>query len=223
MLVSAAVNRIQQRLGRRSDLSTEIVNELNDAQDRLEGGVQLLPPFTGVFLPWFLRSEVGSFSTVAGEERVALPCDFIREVEEDALWYFNPDAEEVEDEWVELVKDSTDFLRGDKPGSGPPEKYSIDGAYFRIFPTPDDVYELKFVCFKRAADATISPDVETVWLKHAPYLVIGEAGYEMAMILRDQNAVQYFDKMKKEEAQRLFVTHEAREHDNRRYAMGDQD
>ena len=84
---NAAVLRMQQTLGFRDDLETQLIAGLQDAQVDLEQGTTL---------PWFLKTEVSSISTFADEERVKLPSDFLRQWEEDPLWYFNDDAEDDE-------------------------------------------------------------------------------------------------------------------------------
>ena len=130
-----AVTRIQRTLGFTTANTTEIRDALQDSQVELERSAEL---------PWFLLSEVASISTVKDEERILLPTDFLREWEDDALWYFNGTADLDADKWVPLTKDDIQFLRGHRPSTGPPpEAYAIDGLYFRIFPTPDAVYTLK--------------------------------------------------------------------------------
>lgn len=162
--------RIQFGLGRRTDLADEINDSLQDVQVRLEQEDAL---------PWFLRTEISSTTTTAAEERVGVPSDFLAEWEDDALWYFNDTASEPEDVWTKLQKSETDLLRAKYPGSGTPKAYSLDGTYFRIFPTPDAVYTLKQIYF--AADQVLSTNIENKWLKYVPELLIGIVGQEMGV------------------------------------------
>lgn len=219
MLKSKAIQRIQARLGFRTDLEATILAELQDSQNKLEQGVPL--PTGGTFLPWFLQTEIGSVLTDIGEERIPLPTDpkFLKEAEGDALWYFNDAATEPEDIWTPLHKDDLDFLRTNLTGTGAPKAYALDGTYFRILPTPDQVYKLKMLYF--GADAPLTEeDTENKWLQFAPYLLIGDAGREVAFSARDDKAAQFFEQTFQREVQRVWAMGEAREHENRSYVMG---
>src|SRR5262249_7891893 len=150
----------------------------------------------GSFLPWFLETEVSSILTTINEERVPLPTDFLGEVEQDALWYYNPTAATSSppvNPWIQLRKDDLDFLRGDQVGSGPPQMYAFQGKYFRIFPLPDMTYTLKMIYY--AQDAVISLTTENKWLKNIPWLLIGDAGSQLAISLRDDKAFNFFNNM----------------------------
>ena len=251
---SSAVSRIQRRLGFRKDLAAAILDELISAQEVFERGVPVpivasayMGRFLaggGSFLPWFLRSEVTSAVTCAGEERVSVPADFIREWDDDALYYFNPNPNPVPPylpgNWWPLEKNELSYNRmrwgphwpsmtppfpqpppqPDFPG---PRAYSLDGFYFRIFPLPDQVYQLKLIYY--AHDAPLDPvnDTENKWLKHAPYVLIGEAGYQMAATARDNDRMQYFEKMRDEALARAFVDTIAQDAEGRRYIMGRDD
>lgn len=207
-----AVARIHETLGFRSDKTTEIIAKLQDVQDLFEGAPEL---------PWFLITEVESASTVSGEERVALPVDFLREWEDDALYYFNSTATADADKWVELEKGDLSVLRKKYPGSGAPVAYSLDGDYFRIFPTPDDVYTLKQIYYKK--DALLTSNIENDWLKHGARLLIGEAGMAIAAALRDAEALAEFTRQRDDGARLLLIENEARSSTARRYVMGDTD
>ncbi len=203
--------RIQQTLGFRSDKETEIVAALQDAQVMLERGATL---------PWFLLSEVASISTSDGEERVAIPTDFLREWEDDPLWYFKAGTGGDADTWTELAKDDLALLRSRYSGEGTPVAYALDVRYFRIFPTPDDTYTLKMMYFKK--DAILTTNIENQWLEFFPYLVIGEAGILLSAGLRDANALAVFQKWADEGRERMFVENEARMHASHSYVMGGQ-
>jgi hypothetical protein len=207
-----AVSRVQINLAFRSDKETEIIAALQDAQVELE---------TGAILPWFLRSEVSSISTVSGEERVKLPSDFIREWDDDPLWYFNGDAAEASDRWVPLAKDDMETLRASFPGEGAPKAYQLDPKYFRIFPTPDAAYTLKMIYSKH--DEVLSSNVENLWLKHFPWLLIGKAGTAIASALRDKDAIKFFDAKAAQNTRLMIRDTEARRHESRRYIMGGPD
>jgi hypothetical protein len=206
-----AVARVQLKLGFRSDQATNIVNAFQDNQAKLE-----LRPL----LPWYLRTEISSNSTVSGEERVVTPSDFIREDEESALWYFDASADD-EDKWTEIIKDDLSVLRHKFPGVGTPKAYAIHGDYFRIFPTPDAVYTLKLAYYQK--QAVLTSNIENKWLLHASDLMIGMAGKDIATALRDADAVAIFKDMITEGQAQLLIDTEARRHENTRYIIGDLD
>lgn len=207
-----AVTRIQHTLGFRTDKITEIINALQDAQVLLERGATL---------PWFLQTEVSSVVTVANVERVTIPSDFLREWEEDPLWYFVAGTGGDDDAWTELAKEDLAFLRDAYPGSGEPIAYALDIKYFRIFPTPDAIYTLKMVYYK--TDAVLSTNIENQWLKYFPYLMIGEAGRLFSPGLRDKDAMAQFSRWAAEGRAQMLIENEARIHSSRRYVMGGQD
>jgi len=212
MMRDAARTRIQQTLGFRTDKETEIINALQEAQVILE---------RGAVLPWFLQTEVSSIVTVADEERIPIPSNFLREWEEDPLWYFVAGTGGDDDTWTELAKEDLAFLRGKYPGSGKPIAYALDIKYFRIFPTPDAIYTLKMVYYK--ADTVLSTNIENDWLRYFPYLLIGEAGRLFSPGLRDKDATAQFSRWAVEGRALMLVENEARIHSSRRYVMGGND
>ena len=212
MLRDTAVARIQQKLGFKTTQADEIITAIQDAQIKLELRDEL---------PWFLRTEIASASTVVDEERLAVPTDFIREVEESALFIFDATATDPEDEWVALEKGESDTLRVDFPGTGTPQAYSLDGPYFRLFKTPDAVYTMKMVYYKQ--DTILTSNIENDWLKYIPFLLIGKAGMDFAQDLRDANALAFFTEMFIENDD-LFSRHNiARRVANREYLIGGAD
>lgn len=219
MLRDAAISHIKRRLGFYTKKDSDILDELQGAQERLESGI-LVPSGGGIFLPWFLISEIASITATTDEERIPLPTDFLREVTEDGFWLFDSTAD-AESQWTPLRKDDLDFLRGEDPGSGSPVAYASLGGYFRLKPTPDDSQVLKLIYFNK--DTVLSSNITNQWLTYSPFLLIGEAGREMALALRDKEATSHFQGLTQMEAQRLFASNEARMHDNRSYVMGGED
>jgi hypothetical protein len=214
-----AVARIQQELSFRTSGDAIVVTALQDTQVELEQEQEI---------PYFLITEISSQDTVDGEERVKLPAaiddgsrKFIREVEDGALFYFNGSATEPGDKWTELAKDDLDVLRELYPGEGAPKAYALDGLYFRIFPTPDDIYTLKMRFY--ATDVKLTTNIENRWLEFLPTLMIGVAGQRVARPLRDKDALREFKLMENEARVKMILFTEARIHENRRYVMGGQD
>lgn len=206
-----AVARIQETLGFRSDLETVIQNRLQDAQIDLE----LQPP-----LPWFLETEISSNVTVIGEERVVVPLDFLQDYEDDGLWYFDGSLAEA-DQWVLLERQDLEYLRANFPGSGKPEAYTLVGQNYRLFPTPDAVFELKQIYYK--TDTLLTTNIENDWLKYTPNLLIGEAGLLLPPAVRSPESTADFQRMAQKARVLLDHATEQRLNSNRRYVMGGPD
>jgi hypothetical protein len=191
MLGSQAVNLLKQRLGRgvnaSSAFDTWMQDELTAAQTRLE----TLPT-----LPWFLLSERAYIDLSAGEERVVLPSDFLRENEDDDMQI----EETVTASYTELRKTHIDQLRVRYPDeeTGLPKQYSFQGAYFRIRPVPDlSTYRLWMTYFQK--DTAFSTGAENNWLKHYPDLLIAEAGIPLATTLQNATALSLFQNTRTEQ------------------------
>ena len=195
-----AVARILERLGFRSGLSTTIQGALQEAQQELEAAVEL---------PWFLKSEYSSIQTTADEERVPVPTDFLRELEDDdTLQYYDAD----EELWIALGKELPHIARQEWQGfTGVkwPRKYSLDNLYFRLYPTPDDTYTLRMQYYK--SDDVLDSNIENLWLTHRPNLLIGRAGIHVAASLHDDRALRYFTGLTTEQADVMQKEEVARE------------
>lgn len=126
------------------------------------------------WLPWFLETELARASTQAGERRVALPPDFLMEIEEESLW-----IETTEGGLIELKK--TDYDRGMRalPGDGQPVAYALASGYFQFFPRPDAAYTLQMRYYAQGESIT-QANVEVSWLLHAADLVVAEVGLVIA-------------------------------------------
>jgi hypothetical protein len=204
-----AVAIVHQQLGFRSDQANNIVTYMQLAQQTLEKGRTL---------PWWLRSERSYIYTTANEQRVPIPSDFLREEEGNQLTYI-PAATAENTDYVPLDKDFADHLEARYLTlTGPPEAYALDGVYFRIFPTPDDAYQIRMVYAKR--DTILTSNIENLWLKHLPYLLIGVAGGMMATSLRDKEAQATFRGWAQEGLGLMYAENDAREHTNMDYQIG---
>ena len=209
-----AIALIQQQLGFRTDLESTIILNLKAAQLLLEKEPTK---------PWFLLSEDSYVRTTAAEQRLQLPSDFLQEAEEAVLRYVpdeDDDADVDTSNEVELVKEDYDVLRVNYKSNveGPPEAYALVGEYFRLFPTPDDDYLIRMIYYKQ--DTVLDTNVENAWLKHAPYVLMGKAGWQIASALRDSFAQTTFSKWEAQGRVILFSQNEARAHVNRSYQVG---
>lgn len=169
---------MQQQMGFRSDQATNLILYLKLAQQQLE----LEPP-----KPWFLISETLSSVTEADQPRVLIPTTMLEEYDDGALFYV-PDSGDDEDKNLELRKDEYDVLIRNYKDSetGPPEAYALRGNYFYIFPTPDDVYNLKVLIY--AQDTILDSNIENKWLKYAPMLIMGKTLQLISGAPRDKDA-----------------------------------
>jgi|SRR5687768_738546 len=205
-----AIALLKYRLGNRTDLDARILLEMVYAQEyKLEG--------TGAFLPWFLETELATITTIAGEERILLPDDFLGEVEDQALWLYDEDSATP---WTELRKNDYDYLRVKYPATGLPKQYALLGDYFALFPVPDDSYTIKMRYYAKD-DSLASDNIENKWLKHAGDLLIAETGLIMAGHIFNTDLQAQFEKDASVARQRLYTKHEARRHSNRTYGMGE--
>jgi hypothetical protein len=212
-----AVLEIQDLLGFTQILQGPIERELKFAQVRLENGP---------IRPWFLKEDRAFTFTTVGEQRILLPPDFLEEDEDSALWYApnegTPDREIVKEDLDFLIRNQENFPGVDAAGvaiPGIPQFYALSGNYFRLFPTPDAVYKIRMIYFKR--DTPLDSNIENKWMLYAPWLVIGEAGRNIAVSARDRVAQAKFDEIRQTAGLTLNTETEARLHANRNYVMGD--
>jgi hypothetical protein len=202
-----AVARIQEKLGFRSDLVTNIQNALQDAQDELERGQSL---------PWFLLQEDQAFNLVAPVPavatplQVALPSGFIKEADDQdgnlryqqqtpgpQVFLKKMDYKEAEiyffsrrlawyDQNIEIIQsEDTNFT------AGTPIAYVLRESTARFYPGPDQNYSLLWTYY--AHDAAVNGvNVTNQWLTFAPWLLIGRAGMLISQSLRDPDALAVF-------------------------------
>lgn len=166
MTYDEAVDAVQVALRFQQGMTTRIQTELKKAQQHWE---QSWPDPTNK--PWFLITERASTSTVADEERLARPADWLADVEDGELWLTNADGDEV---WI--PRHDLSYLRqlyGNEDAAFP-SYHSFDGLYYRLFPKPDAIYTAKLQYYQQ--DATLASGSGTnLWLTHAPYVLIGRA------------------------------------------------
>lgn len=207
-----AVAIIKGRCSKRTnaDLDADIVAEMQLQQLELE---------TALVLPWFLLSEIAVASTTAHDERLTLPTLFIREPEEEtALWYLK--TSDTENPRKALTKDAYDKLVQLFPGEGEPKAYGLVGQYFRLKPTPDAVYQIEMIYYKK--DTILDSNIENLWLKNAPDLLIAKTGCVIAgEYLKDMDAFALFSKQLDSASTRYATLWEARDHVGRDYQMGE--
>jgi len=211
-----AIELILARLGQRQNdeaLQSAAVLEMNLAQKQLE---------RGAFKPWFLLSELRDTVTQAGEERLALPADYLQEAENGALWLVQNGVR------TELVKTDYELGLQQYPNAGVPKKYSLNGKYLRLHPTPDAVYSLQSQFFVSqplitvAYNPTVHGTDTNAWLTYAEDWLIAETGKALAAAYtRDTELAVIFGGMATEARTRVMTDTVAREEANYQRSMGD--
>jgi hypothetical protein len=208
MLRDVLVATAALKLGDRTDLTAAIINEFQVSQEmRLEQN--------GRFQPWFMITEDSTFITAIGEPRVALPTNFVSEVEEGGFWYYDaPSAL-----WVPIEKAAEDSGRYHLTADGPPQAYSLLGDRLMLHPAPDSAYTIRM---RYAAKQTaLTTNIENNWLKYASDLLLYDACERLAAEnLQNASLAVIFGAAKTDAWERLYVLHEARQHTNRSYQMG---
>lgn len=202
MIRQEAITRILSRLGRDgdTDLEAKIELEIVTVQESILEGHQ--------WLPWFLLTEIATETTIADEERVEIPTDFLLEDDDQALWRY--DADNTDNQWTPLKKDDLDVLRDKYPGTGEPVAYALRNQYFVLKPTPDDAYTLKMSYYARDTELA-NDDDENKWLTHAADLVIAETCILMAEeYIKDYDSAERFKIAAKRAWDRLYRLHIAR-------------
>lgn len=213
-----AVDFIQLQLGFRSGLNSEIITKLNDCMVMLEDDVRLERP-------GFLLQEYSNaaFKTTASTRTVAVPSGFLGESEADGGLYIYDAAEE--DPYIELTKNSDGRdMRAYFVETGQPEVYKLRGRLqVEFFPMPDAEYVLRWFAYFRDSTPIVEGGATNLWLTHAPYLLISEAGLLIASATRSQGAVQFFSAMNTAERAKLIAKTIAEEEENEPSCMGGDD
>lgn len=217
MNVSDCLDLLMSRLGNRMEagLRATCLSEMKLFQrTKLEKGPTL---------PWFILSETASSNTTAGERRLALPDDFLREDDESRVYLITAAGKKIElekGEYAELTA-MEDSSENEAESEGQPTHYALKGNYFHLFPTPDQVYTVQFRYYAKQDDPTDTTSSENAWFEHAPDLIIAEVGVVVAgQHIQDIEKVALFQTQANEARARMFVEATAREEAGRSRRMG---
>lgn len=215
MNVQSALNLLMARLGNRTETSlrANCLLEMQLVQEtKLEGGPEL---------PFFITSETISTVTPSDgiERRVEVPDDFLREIEEDALYIVEDDGSEtalVKGNYDDLVEEYGSDGTGDKP-----LKYALVGNYFELFPIPLVERVLKMRCYLREDPPADTANSENAWFKWIPDLIIAETGLVVATLhLQDVELQAIFTGLINDARDRFGRLSTAREEAGRSRTMG---
>lgn len=149
----------------------------------------------GKTLPNFLLLEDETLTLLEGEHEVDLPEDFLRLHEDERLSYLPEDSNipyfVVRKSWDDAVS-----AYGDAEDDGP-KVFVLRKDTLYILPAADTEYTLTWSYYAKGNVLSGSADVtDNVWLLNAPYLLVGEAGAEVAEALRDKDAVATFSRQR---------------------------
>lgn len=182
MLRDTAVARVKQMLGFKQNLDSEIVQAMIESQEDLERSSEL---------PFFLRKNYSGLVTVALDNQVAVPTDFIRESDDDQMAITDSEGGEHN-----VVKDLRGYLRIRYPGTEDPsipQRYARMYRTFFFYPTPDAIYTLNGTYYGK--DQTLSTNIENLWLKELPFILVARAGLLLGAGLRDKEGLAAFGYM----------------------------
>jgi hypothetical protein len=186
MLRDVAVTRIQDGLGFSSRQSDKIILRLQEAQRELEMG-KTLPKF-------LLQEQTIPLTLPVGQSLVALPTGFLRMDEDNPPHYTSPTSGLPV--YVSVKRAYRDAFEANFSGeSEGPKVVVILKNYLSFINPADTTYTLAWNWYKAADELT--SNIENEWLANAPEWLIGEAGWRMAMDVRDKDAVTIFDNMRK--------------------------
>lgn len=177
------------------------------------------------FLPWFLISNEATLTLTLGDRNVTLPADFIREYEDEDLWYYNADNAPSRRKLEKAdVDDTTKWGLESSPGE--PELYALVGSQFILDKDPDATAvlgSLKFRYYARSVPLT-SSNLTNVWTLNADWLLLQRLGGVMArQYIRDFDLATAFEDQANKAWFKLQQSHVAREQANRRAQMGGSD
>lgn len=190
MLRDAAVARVKQLLGFRTDNDANIVQAMKEVQEEQE---------LEAILPDFLRKQYDiAYVTTISDHVLDVPDDFIREWDEDQLNVTLSDGT-----IQNLVKDELGYLRIRYTDSGLPVRYALINRQFYFYPLPDAEYVVSGTYY--AHDALLNTNIENKWLANMPDLLISGAGLLIAAAMRDKDALALFSAMQTQAKNRINV------------------
>lgn len=215
-IISVVLNRLGNR-GNDTVLTAAAKTELNLVVSELEAEP---------FLPWFLLSAESTIGTIVdGSSDVTLPSDFIREYEDEDVWYYNAANSPTKKKLEKCdIDDLTEWNR--TADADEPNQYSLVGSSFILGPVPNATAATGSIKTRYFARATSLSDavLTNVWTLNADWVLINRLGEVMArQYVRDLPLAEEFAKKAGQSFLKLQAAHVAREQANRRAQMGGSD
>jgi len=205
-----AVAQIKLLLGFRKTLDVTIVEQLINVQAQLEGEATL---------PWFLKKNATSIHTSPGDPFIPKPPDFIREWDEDPLYFIFSDG--GLDYRINLVKDSESYLTARYSDSLHPAGYVEFADSWKLIPTPTVDFRVNYSYYGNALPLTTN--IENVWLKFNSDVLVGRAGLLIATGLRDKAGMEVFGALAAAGTEKIASASTAQDEAGTRRVIGGED
>lgn len=172
MTGAAMLNLMMARLGGRTQpaLRATMLLEANFVQQNVLEGDPIKP--------WFMVSEDTEATLTVGERRLAVPDDFMCEVEDEEGGLIIVDSNGIEHQMVKKSWDQLVDENGLEATADLPLEYALVGEYFMIFPLPNIALTVK-MRYKARQDAIADDNTENNWLKYASDWLMAELGVVM--------------------------------------------
>lgn len=187
---AAAVSRVQEGLGFRSDLESTIILRLQEAQRDHEKGKTL---------PNFLLVEDQPLSFLQGTSSVTLPTNYLRRADK-SLRYLPATSERYQ--FIPWRSYSDAYKAYSNLQSAGPKVATLRTTSIYLFPKADRDYTLYWDYYIK--DDLLTTNIENRWLANAPEILIGFAGLRIARDMRNKEAAALFDAMYKSAAVTTF-------------------
>jgi hypothetical protein len=196
MLRSEAVARIKLGLDFRqgTTLDDAIVAQLKLSQSVLERRWGELPRH---FIQQDYTVSLIAGSATLGHTQVLADPDnytYFQEVDGDGFRYADLTDADLATVYLEKMSYPSALQRFVSSEQGRPVAYAerIRGQWV-FFPTPDEAYELIFSYYM--SDTVLDSDITNIWLTSFPDILIGHAGWRIALDLSNQLAAERFKSM----------------------------
>lgn len=184
MVRSEAIAIIKRGLGFRQTQDESIIAALQSAQRTLEKGKTL--PL------WLLGGAI--VPVTPGVESIVLPLRFLRLSRNHAVYYRDSSGARVLLA-VKNYNEAYDAYGGGQNTSGYPKVIVIlTKVLASLLPVPQ--YQIDIVFNYYLGAEILDAEKSNRWLENAPDYIIGEAGMQVAMQLRDKDALSGFTAMR---------------------------
>lgn len=205
MTLLEMANIVAGRLGRRTEMIPEILDELRLAQVTVEG----TPPY-----PWFL---VKGWYPPFNLQVNTLPEDFI-EFFEDCVFLESKDNVPY-DPPFRLIGGYVDHVQTSVGRTEQPQRFSLLGRSMYLYPIPDATYQAR-IYYVGKEPILANEASSNAWSVEAPDLLIATAGEHIAETLRQPEMIQVFGRRRMEARQRVELASVSRRESMRQAAIG---
>lgn len=206
-----AVDWVNQILGFRTDRDVSIRNKMIEEQKSIEDAMV-------DDVPWFLHTSTTLTSTLEDGvyNKIALPTDYLGLREEDLdFWLLDATTGERA---VQVLREDLDSINKARQAGLYVSSTPWDPEFLGYWLVADSIYvgpnqfsvarTFRFGYYKH--DTIPDSNVENLWLKHVPKILIGKTAVEEATVLRDANAVANGQRLFDEGVVQLTRQNEAR-------------